>query len=107
MTPPGMSADPVAARVDALVTGRVHGVGFRYFVLREAQALQLVGWVANVPDGSVQCVAEGPRDRLEAFVDRLREGPPAAIVEGVSAAWMVPTGTFGSFAVRSGSHRGD
>ena len=82
-------------------------MGFRYFVLREAQALGLVGWVANVPDGSVQCVAEGSRDRLEALVDRLREGPPAAIVEAVSVAWMSATGTFASFGARSGTHRGD
>ena len=102
-----MPTDSLAARVDVSVTGRVHGVGYRYFVLREAQALGLVGWVANEPDGSVQCVAEGPRDRLEALVDRLREGPPAAIVDGLSVAWMVATGAFGSFAVRSGAHRGD
>ncbi|MDO8483878.1 MAG: acylphosphatase [Candidatus Limnocylindrales bacterium] len=102
-----MSTQSSAVRLDARVSGRVHGVGFRYFVLREAHALGLVGWVANVPDGSVQCVAEGPHDRLEALVDRLREGPPAAIVEGVSVAWMAATGTFGSFGVRSGAHRGD
>lgn len=98
-------ADPV--RLDARVTGRVHGVGFRYFVFREAQALELVGWVANVADGSVECVAEGPRDRLEALLARLREGPPSAIVAGVSAAWMPATGQFGTFGVRSGGHRGD
>ena len=98
---------PGAARLDVRVTGRVHGVGFRYFVFREAQALDLVGWVANVPDGSVQCVAEGPRDRLETLLDLLREGPPAAIVEGVSVAWMPASGTFHAFGVRSGAHRGD
>ena len=102
-----MSTEPVPGRLDARVTGRVHGVGFRYFVLREAQVLGLVGWVANVPDGSVECVAEGPRDRLEAFLERLRAGPPAAIVDGVSAAWMDATGAFASFSVRSGAHRGD
>lgn len=102
-----MPTESDAVRLDARVTGRVHGVGFRYFALREAQALGLVGWVANESDGSVECVAEGPRDRLEAFADRLRDGPPAAIVEGVSMAWMAATGTFGSFAVRSGAHRGD
>ena len=102
-----MPNDAPLVRLDASVTGRVHGVGYRYFVLREAQLLGLVGWVANVSDGSVHCVAEGPRDRLEAFVGRLRDGPPAAIVEGVSAAWMAATGTFASFGVRSGDHRGD
>ena len=94
-------------RLDARVTGTVHGVGFRYFVLREAQVLGLVGWVANLPDGSVHCVAEGRRERLVALLDRLRDGPPAAIVDGVSVAWMPATGTFVSFGVRSGAHLGD
>jgi acylphosphatase len=94
-------------RLDARVTGRVHGVGFRYFALREATALGLRGWVANDPDGSVHCVAEGPRDRLEALLGRLKEGPPSALVNGVSEAWMPATGTLGPFGVRSGGHRGD
>jgi acylphosphatase len=94
-------------RLDATVIGRVQGVGFRYFVLREAMELELDGWVANTPDGSVRCVAEGPRGRLETLLDLLREGPPSAIVERVSEAWMPATGTLGSFDVRSGAHRGD
>ena len=102
-----MPETPGAVRLDARITGRVHGVGFRYFAFREAQALDLVGWVANESDGSVRCVAEGPRARLDAFLDRLREGPPAAIVDGVGVAWMPATGTFGAFGVRSGAHRGD
>jgi acylphosphatase len=101
--PPG----PDLQRLDARVTGRVHGVGFRYFVWREATALELTGWVANDADGSVHCVAEGPRERLEALLALLREGPPAAVVNGVSEAWMPATGTFGSFGVRSGGHTGD
>ena len=94
-------------RLDARVSGKVHGVGFRYFVYREAQALGLTGWVANVADGSVRCVAEGPRQALESLAERLRDGPPAAIVDGVSLAWMPATGSFGSFGVRSGGHLGD
>jgi acylphosphatase len=102
-----MAQPPLAERIHVRVTGRVHGVGFRYFVLREAMALELHGWVANDPDGSVHCVAEGPPDRLDALVDRLREGPPAAIVDGLSEARMPATGTLGRFEVRSGGHRGD
>ncbi len=102
-----MPPDPPTVRLDARVTGRVHGVGYRFFVLREAHALELSGWVANESDGSVRCVAEGPRDRLDALVERLRDGPPAAIVDGISTAWMAPTGTLVSFEVRSGGHRGD
>jgi acylphosphatase len=102
-----MVAGPDLERLDATVHGRVHGVGFRYFVWREATALELTGWVANDPDGSVHCVAEGPRARLEDLLELLREGPPAAIVDGVSEAWMPATGSFGTFGVRSGDHRGD
>jgi acylphosphatase len=102
-----MDAEGPPVRLDATVMGRVQGVGFRFFALREAMELGLDGWVANTPDGSVRCVAEGPRARLEAFLERLREGPPAAIVERVNDAWMPATGTLGPFGVRSGAHPGD
>lgn len=102
-----MSGSPGFTRLDATVIGRVQGVGFRYFVLREAMELELRGWVANTPEGSVRCIAEGPRERLEILLERLREGPPAAIVERVSEAWMPATGTLGPFGLRSGAHRGD
>ncbi len=71
-------AEPTAgqpASLDAVVRGWVQGVGFRYFVLDRATALGLVGWVANEPDGSVRCVAEGPRTDLETLLAALTEGP--------------------------------
>jgi acylphosphatase len=102
-----MGTEDPPVRLDATVIGRVQGVGFRFFVLREAMELELDGWVANTPDGSVRCVAEGPRRRLEALLERLRDGPPSAIVERVSDAWMPATGTLGAFGVRSGAHPGD
>lgn len=95
------------ARVEAVVRGRVQGVGFRYFAWREAQDLDLEGWVANEPDGSLRCLAQGQRDRVETFLQRLEAGPAGAIVERVSARWLPPSGSLGPFAVRSGAHRGD
>jgi len=95
------------ARLDATVFGRVHGVGFRYFVLRHASGLGLTGWVANQAGGSVRCVAEGPRDQLELLLELVRVGPESATVERVSEAWMPATGTLGPFGVRSGAHQGD
>jgi acylphosphatase len=95
------------ARVDAIVRGRVQGVGFRYFAWREAQDLDLEGWVANEPDGSLRCLAQGPRQRVEAFLQRLEDGPAAAIVERVSVSWMTASGPLGPFSVRSGAHTGD
>lgn len=94
-------------RLDAVIHGRVQGVGYRVFVIRAARELGLAGWVANLPDGAVRCVAEGPADVLEELLRRLREGPPAALVERVHAGWPPATGEFRSFEVRSGWHGGD
>jgi acylphosphatase len=95
--------------LEAVVRGRVQGVGFRYFAHREAMALGLTGWVANESDGSVRCVAVGARSRLEAFAERLRAGPPAAIVDRVDLAWRPATtgSPYPTFSIRSGAHRGD
>jgi acylphosphatase len=95
------------ARLEASVRGRVQGVGYRYFVLAQAGALGLTGWVANEQDGSVHCVAEGPRTDLEFLLERLREGPISAIVEYVAEDWLPYTGHWGSFGIRSAGHRGD
>jgi acylphosphatase len=96
-----------AERLEATVHGRVQGVGFRYFVVRRALEFGLVGWVANHPDGSVVCVAEGPAPVLDAFEAGLRGGPVGAIVGAVNAVRMPATGRFDRFAIRSGAHPGD
>ena len=96
------------ATVEAVVRGRVQGVGFRWFAQREATALGLAGWVANEPDGSVRCVATGPPAALEAFIGRLRDGPPSGSVASVDVVWRTETPGGGiGFVVRSGTHRGD
>jgi len=95
------------ARLEARVTGRVQGVGYRYFVLDRAAALDVDGWVANEPDGSVRCVVEGDRRSLERFLAQLREGPRGARVERVDEAWLAPTHSLSGFTVRSGAHPGD
>jgi len=102
-----VSPETDAVRLDATVIGRVQGVGFRYYVLREAMTLGLEGWVANTSDGAVRCVAEGPRASLETLLQRLHDGPVSAIVDRVSVAWMPATGALGPFGVRSGGHPGD
>ena len=94
-------------RLDATVIGRVQGVGFRWFVLDVARGLELRGWVANELDGSVRCVAEGPRAALEALVTELGRGPLGADVERVVPRWGPAGGTLGPFVIRSLSHRGD
>ena len=65
------------------VTGRVQGVGYRAFMVREATALGLVGWARNRRDGSVEAVAAGPRTALDALIDAMRRGPSLSRVDDV------------------------
>jgi acylphosphatase len=73
-----------------LVRGRVQGVGFRWFVEREAHILGVAGWVRNNADGSVEVLAIGSRDQLLAFHSRLRAGPRAARVDEVEELEVKP-----------------
>ena len=66
-----------------IVRGRVQGVGFRWFVEREAHLLGIAGWVRNNHDGSVEILAHGTRDQISGLHSRLREGPRAARVDAV------------------------
>jgi acylphosphatase len=67
----------------ATVHGRVQGVGFRWFVCREARILGLTGYVANQAGGSVELAAEGDRARLERLLELLRGGPDGSHVDRV------------------------
>ena len=66
-----------------LVRGRVQGVGFRWFVEREAHILKIAGWVRNNPDSTVEVLAQGTREQLAGLNSRMREGPRAARVDEV------------------------
>jgi acylphosphatase len=68
-----------------IVHGLVQGVGFRYFVMREARALGLGGFVRNQPDGTVEVVAEGTADLLAALEARLHDGPALSAVSHVAS----------------------
>jgi len=67
-----------------IIRGRVQGVGFRWFVMREAERLKLGGYVTNLPDGSVEVVSEGPEASLEMLEQHLRRGPSHARVDDVA-----------------------
>jgi len=66
------------------VSGRVQGVGFRWFVVDEARRLQLSGWVRNRPDGNVEIAAAGNPDALAQLESAVTSGPPGAQVQKVS-----------------------
>jgi len=79
------SQKPIEAK-RYVVRGRVQGVGFRWFVEREAHLLGIAGWVRNNHDGSVEVMAQGTRDQLAGLHSRLREGPRAARVDAVEVS---------------------
>jgi acylphosphatase len=74
--------------VRVVVSGRVQGVGFRAWVVREAAELGVTGRVWNRPDGGVEAEAVGPGEALERFVAALRQGPRLARVEQVVEQWF-------------------
>lgn len=82
-----------------LVRGRVQGVGFRWFVEREAHLLGIAGWVRNNHDGSVEVLAQGTRDQLSGLHSRLREGPRAARVDSVDIVEAAPVMGLKSFRI--------
>jgi acylphosphatase len=88
-----------AARARLRVVGMVQGVFYRQSTADEAARLRLSGTVRNLPDGSVEVVAEGPRDGVEALMAWCRRGPPAARVEAVEVEWEAPVGLSGPFRV--------
>jgi len=61
--------------LETTIYGKVQGVGFRAYTKKQAQKLGLVGWVKNMDDGSVRCVAQGSKDDLDTLIDHLKSGP--------------------------------
>jgi acylphosphatase len=87
-------------RLHAYVHGQVHGVGFRYFVQKNARALFVTGWVRNAPQGIVEVVAEGPHYILERLLMFLQEGPRSATVTSLETSWETPTREFSDYKIR-------
>ena len=78
-----------------IVSGRVQGVGFRYYVRRQAERLGVAGFTRNLTDGSVEVVAEGEDEPLSALEASLRQGPDFAHVAQVERAAITPRGDQG------------
>jgi len=82
-----------------IVRGRVQGVGFRWFVEREAHTLGIAGWVRNNLDGSVEVLAMGTREQLAGLRSRLQQGPRAARVDNVEESESRPVEGLKSFRI--------
>ena len=87
-------------RVHIVVTGLVQGVGFRWFVARQAGALGLKGYVRNHADGSVELEAEGDRSLVEELIAHVKVGPRSAHVRDLRIAWLEPLNETRPFEIR-------
>ena len=83
-----------------VISGRVQGVGFRYFTEAAAAREGIHGWVSNTAAGRVEIVAAGDAEALERFEHRIRHGPPAARVDAVEVDEVVPSGRDTGFNIR-------
>jgi acylphosphatase len=87
-------------RLTALVNGRVQGVGFRYWVKREAESLGLTGTATNLPDGRVEVVVEGARETCETLLAVLQSTATPGSIRDVTVSWSAATGEPAHFVVR-------
>jgi acylphosphatase len=83
------------------VTGRVQGVGFRYFTQEVAMREGVTGYVRNLPDGRVEVLVEGDLEAVTRVERAIRSGPAGSHVLRVDADVLTPSGAFKSFRVTS------
>ena len=85
--------------VNMKITGKVQGVGFRYFVLQQAQELGIKGWVSNKPNGDVEALAQGKKEGLDQFISKVKQGPAFSRVEDVNLEWVNEAEQYFSFEI--------
>jgi len=90
---------PKLAGLHARVYGKVQGVGFRYSTVMKARHLNLSGYARNMPDSSVEVLAEGARENLESLLGWLNRGPSSAVVTKVDHRYVSYGGTYRSFGL--------
>lgn len=87
-------------RAEIIVNGLVQGVGFRYFVYREALKLGLIGFTKNLFTGEVLTIAEGEKSLVEELYKKIKVGPSHASVKNCKVDWLEPKNEFNSFEIR-------
>jgi acylphosphatase len=83
----------------ARVYGIVQGVGFRYSTIMQARRYKLAGYARNMPDGTVEVIAEGPKTDLDHLLSWLQRGPGSAVVEHVIHRFMPYSGSYVDFGI--------
>ena len=87
-------------RAEIVVKGLVQGVGFRYFVVREAEKLGVKGFTKNLYSGEVLTVAEGEKGLVEDLLNKVKVGPIHASVNSFKVDWLEPKNEFETFEIR-------
>jgi acylphosphatase len=87
-------------RAHVMISGRVQGVFFRDYTQKAAQEKEIIGWVMNTPDGRVEAVLEGEKDKVEDMIRWCHQGSPHSRVTEVSVDWEEYSGEFEVFSVR-------
>jgi acylphosphatase len=82
-----------------IVSGRVQGVGYRYFARQAAQALGVRGWIRNLPDGGCEVQVAGSGELLQRFQDELRRGPRGSRVDDIDEERLVQVPDWQSFQI--------
>jgi acylphosphatase len=95
-----MADDVLRKQVHGTIRGRVQGVGFRYFAQQVAAELGVTGWVKNNYDGSVEFLAQGTDEKIEAFLRNLSRGPASASVQDMQVRESSITREYASFNIR-------
>ena len=87
-------------RAHVFISGWVQGVGYRYWTRSEASKLSLTGWVRNLPNGKVEAVFEGPKEKVGEMIEKCREGPVWTGNNEVEVKWKKASKEFSEFEIK-------
>jgi len=88
-------------RIHLFVSGRVQGISFRWRTRHKAQQIKVLGWVKNLPDGRVEMILEGERERIEELIEWVRKEPFLVKVDNLEKKWEEYQGEFSDFEIRT------
>ncbi|MBT3479803.1 MAG: acylphosphatase [Candidatus Marinimicrobia bacterium] len=83
-----------------VVSGKVQGVGFRWYVVQKGRSLALIGYAINLPNGNVEIHAEGNKIDIQRFIEIVKKGPPSSQVDKVEIMWINASNRFKDFIVK-------
>lgn len=87
------------AAAKIIISGYVQGVGYRFFAQDEAKIFEIKGYVRNVREGKVEVFAEGTKENIEKFIERLKQGPFGSVVANVEVDWVDYKNQYNAFDI--------